>query len=242
VTQPPVPAGPGPVAAALAEAATLGEYFTLACGPADGGWRPARAAYGQGLRELIGYTAQQLGAGENRVAASIAQLGYAARVWSPVLACALLDGLVPDLHDLQLSAQLPVRLRLPRPGGWAAVQPAVQAGLVYRTVVDEHLVPLAAGLEVKIASGLLWGNAASAMTGALGVIAAARPDLAGPARVLAGRLLATGRLSGTGDLTGPGLAFRRRSCCLYYRVPGGGLCADCSLAPRSGPDPAAGRG
>lgn len=25
------------------------------------------------------------------------------------------------------------------------------------------------------------------------------------------------------------LAFRRRSCCLYYRVPGGSTCGDCCL-------------
>ncbi|MGI5249917.1 (2Fe-2S)-binding protein [Actinacidiphila glaucinigra] len=31
-------------------------------------------------------------------------------------------------------------------------------------------------------------------------------------------------------LTGPGApAYVRRSCCLYYRVPGGGLCGDCAL-------------
>jgi ferric iron reductase protein FhuF len=29
--------------------------------------------------------------------------------------------------------------------------------------------------------------------------------------------------------------FVRRSCCLYYRVAGGGLCADCPLAIRGGP-------
>ncbi|MFI1618174.1 (2Fe-2S)-binding protein [Streptomyces lydicus] len=35
------------------------------------------------------------------------------------------------------------------------------------------------------------------------------------------------RDTGTLDPTLP--AFARRSCCLYYRVPGGGLCADCVL-------------
>ncbi|MGH3410268.1 MAG: (2Fe-2S)-binding protein [Streptosporangiaceae bacterium] len=31
-------------------------------------------------------------------------------------------------------------------------------------------------------------------------------------------------------MTGEGLGFRRHSCCLYYRLPGGGLCGDCALA------------
>jgi hypothetical protein len=67
------------------------------------------------------------------------------------------------------------------------------------------------------------------MIGSLTVIAAARPALAEPARSIAGRLLATGMLRRAGQLTGGGLEFRRNSCCLYYRVPGGSLCGDCSL-------------
>ena len=35
-------------------------------------------------------------------------------------------------------------------------------------------------------------------------------------------------------MTGDGLSFRRRSCCLYYRLPGGALCGDCGLARPSG--------
>ena len=44
----------------------------------------------------------------------------------------------------------------------------------------------------------------------------------------------------TGTLTGTG--FRRRSCCLYYRVPGGGVCGDCCFLrpPRSSPRAASG--
>ncbi|MFV2120727.1 (2Fe-2S)-binding protein, partial [Streptomyces sp. Act-28] len=36
-----------------------------------------------------------------------------------------------------------------------------------------------------------------------------------------------------GTLRGP--ALRRRTCCLYYRCPGGGLCGDCvfDAPPRS---------
>ncbi len=220
---------------ALADAAVLGDFFTITCGRPDPAWRPAREAYRHGLRDLIGQTARRLGVSQNRVAASIAQLGYAARLWSPALACALRQSIVPDLQGLQIRAELPVRLCLPQPRGWHADGPGVLAGLLYHNVVEEHLEPLAAGLDVKIANGLLWGNAASAMAGALGVIVGASPGLGEPARALADLLLSAGRLRGNGHFTGPGLDFRRRSCCLYYRVPDGGMCGDCCLLPGPGP-------
>jgi hypothetical protein len=219
-----------PVIAALAGAARLGAYFTVTAGAAEGAWRPAAAAGRLGLPGLVSHTAQQLGVSETRVAVSIAQLGYAARLWSPGLACALQHGIVPDLRGLQLSAQPPARLRVPRPAGWRATGPAAAARLLYHTVVEEQLEPLTAGLRAGLAAGLLWGNAASAMAGALGVIARADPALAAAGEELGSLLLSTGHLRGTGFFTGPGPAFRRRSCCLYYRVPGGGLCGDCSLA------------
>jgi hypothetical protein len=75
-------------------------------------------------------------------------------------------------------------------------------------------------------------NAAAAMISALQMLCRAHPGLERQARALAHSLLATGLLRETGDITGPGLEFRRRSCCLYYRVPGGGTCADCPLTGR----------
>ncbi|MGW0334914.1 (2Fe-2S)-binding protein, partial [Streptomyces sp. NPDC003011] len=65
------------------------------------------------------------------------------------------------------------------------------------------------------------------------------PRAGGRARALAAELLAHPLLVGTGTFTGTltGTAFRRRSCCLYYRVPGGGVCGDCCFPrdPRSSP-------
>ncbi|WP_333777997.1 (2Fe-2S)-binding protein [Streptomyces sp. IBSBF 3136] len=37
-------------------------------------------------------------------------------------------------------------------------------------------------------------------------------------------------------------AFRRRSCCLYYRVPGGGVCGDCCFSRPPGSSPGAASG
>jgi FhuF-like iron-sulfur protein len=46
----------------------------------------------------------------------------------------------------------------------------------------------------------------------------------------------TGQFAGADRFAGAGLSFRRRSCCLYYRVPGGGLCGDCTLGGPLGGD------
>lgn len=96
-------------------------------------------------------------------------------------------------------------------------------------VVERHLRPLVAAVRAvtPVAEGLLWGNAASALTGALAVLARARPGSATAATRLVEELLDLTPLRGTGTL-GPS-GFRRHSCCLYYRVPGGGLCGDCAL-------------
>lgn len=219
------------VAAALAEATRLGGYFAIASGDAPpGSWQPAQDAYRQGLAGLVAETSQAIGAGEIRVAASTLHLGLAARLWSAPLACALRRGIVPDLGPLRLSGGLPLRLWLPPPAaGWRGSDDRELAGLLRRVVLTGQLVPLAAGLLGQPAAGLLRGNAAAAMIGSLIVLTSAEPQLATRARLLADLLLAAPELAGAGRLTGQGLAFRRSSCCLYYRVPGGGLCADCSL-------------
>jgi ferric iron reductase protein FhuF len=226
------PAPPAEVARALSGAATLGPFFALGTAAAGPGWRRASAFYPHAF--LTGARAR-LPEAELRVAASIAQQAYAARLWSPVLAAGLLAGIVPDLADLQLRDQeaAPLELALPSPAGWRAEDPAE---LCYRVVVTAHLEPLASALAGELADGLLWGNAASALTGALGVLVRARPDLRRPATALAGTLLTHGRLAHTGELgvTGGALGFRRRSCCLYYRLPGGGLCGDCGLTQPPG--------
>ncbi len=81
---------------------------------------------------------------------------------------------------------------------------------------------------------VLRGNAASGLVGALRVLLDRVPG--GTAVALAAGLLADGgALGGTGRFIheeGLGVAFIRRSCCLYYKVPGGGLCGDCVLRTR----------
>lgn len=185
--------------------------------------------------------AHALRAPELRIAASVAQQGLAARLWSVTLGCAALYGRIPDLDphllrwdpdgsapdDLWLTEVCPL-----------AADPATIAA----AVLHGHLEPLTAALHTRyrVASGLLWGNAGSALAGAARQLdqwarAHGRTDTAARARALTAELFTHPLLVGTGTLTGT--AFRRRSCCLYYRVPGGGVCGDCCFtrAPRSSP-------
>ncbi|MFJ2770314.1 (2Fe-2S)-binding protein [Streptomyces sp. NPDC087300] len=174
---------------------------------------------------------RRLGAPEERIAVSVAQLGLAARLWSVALGSAALYGAVPDLDPALLhwdaDGTSPDDLWLtevrPRPGDPGTIRDVVQHG---------HLAPLSAALRdrYRISPGLLKGNAGSALAGAARELhgwaaRVGRADVGERALDLAAALFDHPELRGTGTLEGT--AFRRRSCCLYYRCPNGGLCGDC---------------
>jgi hypothetical protein len=224
---------PGSLAAeaALADVARVGPYFCLDVDPGVAGhplWRPFTALHGRALPDQIAAVRARLGTTEDRVAASLLFQGVAGRLWSPVLAAAAGHGLVPDLDPAgtywRAASPGPVLLAVPAARGLPA-----DAAAVRRVVIDRHLRPLAAAVRAvtPVADGLLWGNAASALAGALTVLTQDRPAASGPGRRLVEELLDLPPLREAGAF-GP-LGFRRRSCCLYYRVPGGGLCGDCAL-------------
>ena len=228
----------------LAALRSLGGFFVLRTQEAALRPRPTLAeAYADGtpLTFRVQKVAHALRAPEPRIAASVAQQGLAARLWSVALGCAALYDRVPDLDPRLLrwdpDAGAPDDLWLTEVRPLPAA-PATLADVVLRG----HLEPLTAALRARyrVAKGLLWGNAASALAGAARQLdqwarANGRTDAAATARALTAELLAHPLLAGTGTLTG--VAFRRRSCCLYYRVPGGGVCGDCCFtrAPRSSP-------
>jgi len=177
------------------------------------------------LGPLVEAVGEKLGTKERRVAASTLQFGLAARLWSVVLGAWVSGDLVVDLAGLRYRIDDTITPVLTDPVGWAGVD--VPAGIA-ATVVGQ-LTTLHHGIHsvARIADDVLWGNAAAAVVGAVTAIHAARCD--------DGRLDATasavldlpplaGRIDGT--LGGP---MTRRSCCLYYRVPGGGMCGDCPL-------------
>ncbi|WP_405942868.1 (2Fe-2S)-binding protein [Streptomyces sp. NBC_00207] len=218
----------------LRRLAAVGPFFTVPYGtePPGPGFRPLTALYGERLGPYVTEVGRRIGSGPGRVAASTAQLGIASRLWSLGLGCAALAGRVPDLAADRVWWRLPaagsLELWLPEP----ADLPAETLG---ETVLG-NLAVLDAGLRERfgVSQKVLRGNAASGLVGALRVLIDRVPG--GAAVALAGALLAEGgALAGTGSFIheeGLGVAFVRRSCCLYYQVPGGGLCGDCVLRTR----------
>ncbi|MFJ9645626.1 (2Fe-2S)-binding protein [Streptomyces sp. NPDC101206] len=221
----------------LRRLAAVGPFFAVPYGPEPpgAGFRRLTALYGDHLGPYVAEVGRRIGSGPGRVAASTAQFGIASRLWSLGLGCAALGGRVPDLAPDRVWWRLPtagsLELWLPAPG--EGDRPAAELG---GTVLG-NLEPLGAGLRERygVSPQVLRGNAAAGLVGALRVLLDRVPG--GPAVGLAAGLLAEdGPLGGTGTFLheeGLGVAFVRRSCCLYYKVPGGGLCGDCVLRTRT---------
>jgi hypothetical protein len=243
----------------LAALRPLGGFFALrtagaSAGPGPGALPNLAETYqtissdgdGNAMTFRVAVVADRLRVAEPRVCASLAQQALAARLWSVALGCAVLYGGVPDLDPRLLrwdaSATVPDDLWLtevrPLPG---------DAATLLDTVLHAHLRPLGEALTSRygVAAGLLWGNAGSALAAAARELdrwarANGRTDVAERAAALTDDLFAHPLLRATG--TRAGTAFRRRSCCLYYRVPGGGVCGDCCFTrpPDSSPRAASG--
>ncbi|MGH4030224.1 IucA/IucC family C-terminal-domain containing protein [Actinomycetota bacterium Odt1-20B] len=249
---------PGLTASDLAEVASVGGFFALRAAPLTegAGAVPLAAAYASGpsprtgadrdpLTFRVTKVASRLGAPEARIAVSVAQLGLAARLWSVALGCAALHGRVPDLSPEHLhwdpDATSPDDLWLPPD----TPTHAADAAHLHEAVQHAHLEPLSAALRARhhISPRLLWGNAGSALAGAVRELdgwarRVGRPEVSARAEELATELFTHPDLHPTGTRTAT--AFRRRSCCLYYRCPGGGLCGDCCFdRPPRRPTPSA---
>ncbi|HUB58111.1 MAG TPA: (2Fe-2S)-binding protein [Mycobacterium sp.] len=214
----------------LAELAELGPYFTVGTGPVSEDWRSVDQLYTDPalLAGIIGRVQARMDAAEQRVAASTFFLGFAARLWSIGLSALIGHGLLPDLDAAQLlfrenAGQIPLHIEHPVARQGANLEP-----MLADMVLDGHLAPLSAALRRlgPISDKLLRGNAASALLGAARVFDGNATT--GRGWQLARRLCADERLSDTIRFNKVG--YRRTSCCLYYRVPRGGLCGDCSLA------------
>ncbi|GAA1017481.1 hypothetical protein Aple_032320 [Acrocarpospora pleiomorpha] len=226
-----------PVSPRVRELAAMGEFFAVEVGPLGDGWRPAGELIQDAdlIAARVADVAERLGVEERRVAASILFQGLAARFLSPPLGLLVLHGVGGGFDPSRVHwrpvphGPLPLRLEewsfLPVRGDGA--------DLMYQEVVAGFLEPLAdtVGRVVSIAPAILWGNAASALAGSVRVLAQYRPQRAAAALTLGRRLLAIGRLRGQGTFAAQPF-YVRRNCCLYYRVPGGGMCGDCVLRHR----------
>ncbi len=238
----------------LAELAGFGPFFavqTHGTGPAPRApWQPLDTLLGSatalttrisavrdGLAAAAGCPASQV---ELRVAASVAQLGIAARLISPVLGSAVLG--VPLRIDAGQARWVPAvggpfplslafsgdaaRSARPRPAGLAeAVEPLTEllAGPV-RALVDVT--------ARMVSRRVLWGNVGSAINGAAAVIGTARPPLRRRAIRVSVAALRFPELAES-YRGRPTTSFQRRSCCLIYRMAGNPqYCGDCILNAR----------
>ncbi|MFG1603154.1 (2Fe-2S)-binding protein [Actinoplanes sp. NPDC049265] len=222
------------MSAALRSAATLGPYFTWEPWDGDAAWRPlddlldpevlgervevARRT----LMRMSGLGRDEIG---EREVASITFLGLASRLLSPPLGAAVLTG-------------TPVTARL----WWRPVEggpiPFAYAEAVDAPLTTDLVAPILEAYRRRftLSTQVLWGNVASALGGAAGMIADQHRAHTTRAFALVAELLATPPLEGAADLVRPDpgkeRAFLvRRNCCLYYRIPGGGTCGDCVLTP-----------
>jgi ferric iron reductase protein FhuF len=194
--------------------------------------------------DLVARVANRLGGCERRVAASMVVLGYSARLVGPAVSALLRDDLLLDLRPENVRFDYDPRrgfsLNLVRPVAWRGDRAALRAGWT-GVVVDGHLRPLidAVRAVVPVSPALLWGNVASGLAGAIRAVATGTGGALPVSRCHAEglSLLEAGPLRGTGDLAlhSGGLSFVRRSCCLYYRLDGGGMCGDCALLHARGP-------
>ena len=234
----------------------FGAYFAVdvhdpGSAPGDG-WRPVSdlvddpgvlRARAEEARAVLA-AGRPAGAVELRVAASVVHLGLTARLLSPLLALAALDGVdrVPALADLRRRGALggAFPLSLPR-SLLEAPSPAVPDDERWAAdVVAGPLADLSRAVAALVPSAhTRRGNIASAVHGAVTVLTAGRPHRR--VRDLAALLLARPELraAATGEPGTPG--FRRRNCCLIYRaaVPAPGaarparparpVCGDCVL-------------
>lgn len=239
-----------PASDALRAAAVFGAYFAVG-ERSGGGWMSLAdlAADETALRKRVAATRRVLAEErgrpaeliENRAAASIWFLGFVARVISPPFGAAALSGSLPRLTPEG------THTRLAGPIAVDVDADAVPAGAgddrasaLHDQVFGEVVAPLVVAVDATFALSrqVLWGNAASSLVGAAVVVGAVRPDLAGAATELARRTLAGDLLAGAGQLGAGPIAssgdFRRSNCCLYYRLPGGGVCADCVLGTGPG--------
>lgn len=158
-----------------------------------------------------------------RVAASVAQLGLIARLLAPAIAASTLGHTPISLSadDLWWQDHLGGPYPLSVAPGPATSTPvlglAVEA--ITETIAERY----------RVSENVLWGNIGSAANSAAQLISTIRPELTMTARAAADSVLQDARIDHGVLRTGPN--FRRRSCCLIYRIAGdrATICGDCIL-------------
>ncbi|MEV0721006.1 (2Fe-2S)-binding protein [Asanoa sp. NPDC050611] len=234
---------------ALAAAAAIGPYFAWEAWSADGGWRPftelltpdvvhSRVSVARStLVSAFGLAPSDV---PSRVVASVWFMGVSARLLSPPLGAAVAGGALPLATRANLwwrpVASGPMPMAYGTVAARAELSPAGIAAELVAGPLAETVTPL---LEVfrdtfRLSSKVLWGNVASALAGAAGVLADTMPRHASRVGAVLDHASTLAPLAGTGSVIRPDASSARRflvraNCCLYYRIPGGGTCGDCVL-------------
>ena len=192
----------------------------------------------EALAATAGRPANQI---EVRVAASVAHLGLTARILSPLLALSITTGVVPavTLNQLYwqdelggafpLSISAPIKPKTPAVPGIAGLAAAFSEQVLDGTVAA---ITNAVRDARPVSELILWGNVASAVVSAGTLITTQRPDSAGNIANLTEALFQLPPLHETGTLGPP---FRRRSCCLIYRIASPtptAICGDCPFTKK----------
>lgn len=160
---------------------------------------------------------------ETRVAASVAHLGLIARLLAPAIGAITL-GYTPaslTLDDLwwqnKLGGPYPLSITPSPTAEFPGAGPGVEA--ITAAIADAY----------DVSPRVLWGNIGSAANSAAQQIHTGRGDLILPAHAVADVILSDPRIDGGALRAGP--LFRRRSCCLIYRIAGNtaAVCGDCIL-------------
>lgn len=235
---------------ALRTAAGVGPYFAVDLHAEGSSWRDFAELVedAAALRErvaavratLAGRTGLTVDAIDERAVASLHSLALFARLVAPAFAAAVLTGTVPVLDVALMRWQEvvggPVPIAFLDPPAARADRPEELAGLLDACVIRTVVAPLvdAFGTQFRLSTKVLRGNVASALGGAATMLATARGEHAERAVRVAEDLLDCGSLRGHGRYVRPWPQrperfFVRHSCCLFYRIPGGGTCADCVL-------------
>ena len=207
------PAEPGQVVDAL----TRSDVWPVDLAP-GAGFVPLPDLVAGGLAERI---CTRLGGAPRRVGRSAVVMGLASRLWSATVVSVARDGVLVDVeHLVGADDEGSLVLGLAQPRGFLdprleEVDAAVQR--VLRPVVE----------SLDLSPRLLWGNVAASLHAVPRV-----HDLPAAQRLVAD-LLARAPYAGELDES-VGSRARRRTCCLFYLVPGAGVCGDCvfDAAPR----------
>lgn len=229
-------ADPERVRAAVADVARFGPPYPLYLDPGTAALSRQQLCEPRQLRSLLGAIGDRVGSDEDRVNASTLQYGFAARCWSLVLGAWQRGGVVIDLRGLGyvVNPSGSVDLALNDFRGWdgSSMDFDEVVEVMAYSILSDQFTGFHAALRgvARVADGLLWGNAASALSSGARRVAAGRSD--DRVTPLATALLSRAPLRNK-MVSAPVGGARRSTCCLWYRTRDRTKCGDCPLTERA---------